>query len=306
MDKYAVIDLGTNTFHLLIASLTEEGKIIEHFRERRYIHLAEEGIGKIGPKAYGRAIHCLDDFKSQLDKFNIKAINCCGTAALRTASNGKELIHEIYQNTEIKVSLINGISESKYIYKGVKLAVPDLAIGNHVIMDIGGGSVEFIVIKDGHFHWSNSFPVGVAVLKRKFHRSEPISDSEIIEINSFLERQLAKFLFICKSLKFNSLIGASGSFEVLHGMQKSASSADLASKVELAFFKKIYAEVIGLNLQNRLAHPDIPDDRATLIVVALQSMQFVLSKLSFEQLTVSSYAMKEGILQELTEAISTT
>ncbi len=299
MDKYAAIDLGTNTFHLLIVSLDEEERLVEHFRERRYIHLAEDGIDYIGDAAFSRAIECLKDYGKILGKYNISKISCSGTAALRRASNGQELTNRILRETGIKVDTIDGIQEARFIFDGVKLAVPEIDTGNHVIMDIGGGSVEFIIIENGHFRWSDSFPIGIAVLKNKFHKQEPISREEIQKIDQFLESKIRKFLFQCRLLEIENLIGASGSFEILAHMSKEKCENSLSMKVGVEFFEKTYSEMVRLNLEERLNRSDIPDDRAHLIVVAFQIMKYIISKINPSQIIVSEYAMKEGMIHSL-------
>lgn len=301
MVKYAAIDLGTNTFHLLIASFDGGGNLIEHFRDRQYIHLAEEGIETIGEKAFQRAMECVKTFSKYLERYEIRKVNCTGTAALRTASNGPELVAKIKDLTNMDVNIIDGIKEARYIYEGVKLAVPQTKSGNHIIMDIGGGSVEFIIVKNGHFHWSNSFPIGIAVLKRQFHHQDPITDKEIESINAFIDQHVQKLYHIVKHLKIHSLIGASGSFEVLSGMKSIGYSDHLSIDIPVPFFMDIYNGLIHTNLEERLFREDIPNDRAHLIIVAFHLMKRILEKIEFQKITVSAYAMKEGILAEMRE-----
>ncbi|WP_235296731.1 Ppx/GppA phosphatase family protein [Portibacter marinus] len=301
MEKYAAIDLGTNTFHLLIASFNEEGRLIEHFRRREYIHLAKDGIERISQEAYNKALTCVQQFATDLEHFEISHISCSGTAALRTASNGLSLVHEIENCLKVKVDVIDGITEAKYIYQGVKLAVPDLKEGNHLIMDIGGGSVEFIVIKSGHFVWSNSYPIGIAVLRRQFHKSEPITRDEIMMINQFIRDHIAKLLYLCRDTKFTSLIGASGSFEVLSKMASDQDEA-LQMDVPISSFLDFYEEIVSASLDERLSREDIPKDRAQLIVVAFQLIKYMLSQLKIDKIIVSKYAMKEGMLSNFLDA----
>ncbi len=296
MNKYAAIDLGTNTFHLLIVSFGLNGEIIEHLRDRQYIHLAENGIDLIGQAAIERALNCIILFNEHLSKHDIASINCTGTAALRTASNGKALCMEITKISGFEVDIIDGIQEARYIYQGVQQAVPTISQGNHIIMDIGGGSVEFIIIKNGHFYWSNSYPVGIAVLKRRFHKNEPISKAEIDSIDFFLERHLRKFIYECKYLEFDSLIGASGSFEVLSNMMGNSNSENLSVDIPKELFENTYDDLISLDLTERLNRSDIPQDRASLIIVAFHLMKFILSKIKIKKITVSAYALKEGVL----------
>jgi exopolyphosphatase/guanosine-5'-triphosphate,3'-diphosphate pyrophosphatase len=298
MDKFAALDLGTNTFHLLIASFTEEGNLIEHYRKREYIHLAADGIRTIGDEPFDRALRCIKNFSEVLNQHVIREISCSGTAAMRTASNGPDLVKAIFDISGIRVNVIDGITEARYIYEGISLAIPETKYGNHLLMDIGGGSVEFIVIKDGHYLWSDSYPIGIAVLKREFHKSEPISSDEIRLINQFIRDKIGKLLYTCRRIKFKSLVGASGSFEVLADLASAPPDA-LSVDVSLDLFLATYESLISQTLEERLSRPDIPNDRATLIVVAFQLMEYVLSQVKCEKIQVSKYAMKEGMLASL-------
>lgn len=298
MDKFAAIDLGTNTFHLLIASFTTEGHLIEHYRKRAYIHLAAEGIHTIGGEPFNRAIECIKDFSKILNMHELKAISCSGTAAMRTASNGPVLVKAIFDISGVKVDVIDGITEAKYIYEGISLAIPEIKDGSHLLMDIGGGSVEFVVIKDGHYLWSDSYPIGIAILKRAFHKSEPIGRDEILLINQFIRDKVGKLLYICRRIEFKSLVGASGSFEVLSELAL-ADQAALYSDVPLELFLNSYEGLILQTFEERLARPDIPNDRAALIVVAFQLIKYILSQIKCAKIQVSKYAMKEGMLVAL-------
>lgn len=298
MDKFAALDLGTNTFHLLIASFTKDGQLIEHFRKRNYIHLAADGIREIGSEPYARAIACIKEFSTILKQHEIKSISCSGTAAMRTAANGPDLVKEIKEISGINVNIIDGITEAKYIYEGATLAIPSTKKGNHLIMDIGGGSVEFIIIKNGHYLWSDSYDIGIAILKKKFHQNEPILRDEIMMINQFIRDHIGKLLYISRRFNFDSLIGASGSFEVLSKMFSSEEDA-LAVDVSLEYFMNVYDKIILQDLEERSARTDIPDDRASLIIVAFQLMHFILTQVKCKKIQVSKYAMKEGMLKAL-------
>jgi len=302
MDKYAALDLGTNTFHLLIASFDNEGRLIEHYRKRHYIYLAKDGIEKISDQAYERAITCIKEFSNVLKDHNLVGITCSGTAALRTATNGTTLVREIKEISGIEVDVIDGITEARYIYDGVSLALPRMKQGNFLIMDIGGGSVEFIVIKDGHFFWSNSYPIGIAVLKREYHLTEPIARDEVILINQFIRDNIAKLTYVCRGMHFESLVGASGSFEVLAGISECDDNA-LSKKIALDNFEDLYEELIPLDLQERLKRSDIPDNRAHLIVVAFQLIHYLLTQIKCDNIIVSKYAMKEGMLSQLAQKL---
>lgn len=298
MKKLAVIDLGTNTFHLLIVSLNADGSFTELFRERKFIKLGENGVERIGDAPYLRGINALSDFKIILDKYAIDDIKVCGTAALRTASNGQEFVNEVKAKTDLDINLISGDEEARLIYLGVRQAVP-FGSGIGMIMDIGGGSVEFIIADKDQIFWAQSFPIGVSVLRNKFHKEEPISRTEIENIEEYLEATLGYLKNALNDYQVNNLIGASGTFDVLEMMLVNEKISEVHTEVNAADFKPLYQDFLRTTLEERLEMPTLPSDRADMIIVALVLIDYILKLAKIEKITISAYAMKEGMLAEM-------
>ena len=294
--KIAVIDLGTNTFHILIVEMdSNHSSWKEIYRERKYIHLAEDGIDTIGMKAFQRGIDALQSFSKTCRSHQVTKIKACGTAALRTASNGSQFVEKAKNLCGLSIETIDGLKEANYIALGVQLAVPQ-SQRSKLIMDIGGGSVEFILVRNQKLVWSQSFPIGVAVLKKKFHHSDPISADELNNLKSFLGKHLAPLKSILNSESSLDLIGASGTFDVLQKMISQLDFGKNFSHLELNEFEPLAKELIHMDLMKRNIFPNLPTERAELIVVALILIQHILQIHSFQNLFVSNYAMKEGIL----------
>jgi len=301
MNRYGVIDLGTNTFHLLIVDVNEKGKSTELFRERIFVKLAEDGIGKIGERAYLRGLQALSHFQKILLEHQVKNINAFGTAALRTASNGLDFIKAARAESGISIHLIPGVEEARLIHLGVTQAV-ELGEEKGLIMDIGGGSVEFIIADKNEVFWAESFPIGVAVLYNNFHQEEPISIEEIDVLLNHLEQILHPLLEVLKNHQPTCLVGASGTFDVLEKVLPNAQKTTLSATINVENFHPIYQKILAMNLEERRAEESIPPTRADMIVVALILIDFILKKVKIEKILVSAYALKEGILWEMREA----
>lgn len=298
MNRYGVIDLGTNTFHLLIIEVNDSGNATELFRKRIFVKLAEEGIEKIGKQAYLRGLKALAHFKEILLQFQVQKLNAFGTAALRTASNGNEFVNDAKSQSGISIQLIPGEEEARLIHLGVTQAVE---FGNEkgLIMDIGGGSVEFIIADKNEVFWAQSFPIGVAVLYNNFHQSEPINSDELSRLHTYLEEILSPLLEVLQHYHISYLIGASGTFDVLENILPNTKKTELSAMIESEKFYPIFQKILGMNMEERRADKDIPDTRADMIVVALILIEFIIKKISSTHIIVSAYAMKEGILWEM-------
>lgn len=294
----AVIDLGTNTFHLLIAEQDEKGEIKPVFRKRIFVKLGENGLDTIGRKPYERGINAMLDFKDVLSKYRIQKLSAIGTAALRTAKNGPDFLVDVLQKTDINVELITGDQEAVWIYKGVRKAV-DLREGLSLIMDIGGGSVEFILADERGMRWRQSFPVGLAVLYEGFHHSDPISGSEREQIHRFLEMELNALWLQLSLYSPKILVGAAGAFEIFEHFLPYRPMSDTQRNFSLSDFKSLHRLFISSSLSERLAMDKLPDSRADMIVVAMELINFIMEKTGIKEIAVSDFAMKEGILCEM-------
>jgi len=161
--KIAVIDLGTNTFHLLVIELDKDKSWRKLLHKRITVKLGQKGINKniIAPAPFKRGLKAFESFSEDIRKFKPKKIYAFGTAALRSASNGKDFLKILKQQFGINVTVISGKQEANLIYLGVKQAVK-LGDKKSLIMDIGGGSVEFIIADARKAYWKGSYKLGAA------------------------------------------------------------------------------------------------------------------------------------------------
>lgn len=297
---FAVIDLGTNTFHLLIARRYEDGRIVDVYRERRFIRLAEDGIETIGPAPYQRALSTLKDYRRIIDEHGIPAdqVLAFGTAAMRTASNGRELMQEVAEDIGLNIRLIDGDEEARLIHQGVSLAVPPSA-AYQLIMDIGGGSVEFIIANRHGVQWAQSFPVGVAVLFRDFHRTEPIAAAEVERLQAFLWEALSPVRTALQAQSCKDLVGSSGTFDILEQFLGPQRKQQHYAEVPVEAFSPFYQKIRAMDKTQRHQLPNMPKTRAEMLVVALVLVDVVMDMAGTERIIVSDYAMKEGMIREM-------
>lgn len=297
MKKVAVIDLGTNTFHLLIVELQEEG-FKEIYRERRFIKLAEEGIETIGAAPYKRALEGITAYAKKLEAEGVEEVQAFGTAALRTASNGQAFINDVKEKTGITIQLIDGDKEASLIHKGVIQVVP-MRKDPMLIIDIGGGSVEFIIADHHEVIWAQSFPIGVAVLYKRFHKTEPISSQDKIDLLHFLDTTLQPLKVALKKTPCKELVGASGTFDVLENMLTESKPCENCAEIDASRLGLVIGYIVASDLETRLQMEKMPPERADLIVVAMLLIDYVCKVAGIEKIYVSAYAMKEGMIAEM-------
>ncbi len=292
--RVAILDLGTNTFHLLIVEIQGPGRFKELLRDRRFIRLARSGIETIDHQSIALGMAALKDYKDKIEKLGVHHVKAVGTAALRTADNGPTFMSMIKVETGIDVEVIDGNEEANLIYRGVKQIwnKTDLPA---LIMDIGGGSVEFILADHRQIYWSRSYPIGVAILMRDFHHNEPIAPKEIESLQSYLDPMLSEVSRAIAGEKPSTLIGASGTFDVLlHFLASDQQPLYYQSTIEPV--QNFLSEIVVMDREARSQDPRIPQSRVDMIVVAALLIQQVLTKYPFQRLGISQYALKEGLI----------
>lgn len=294
--RTAIIDLGTNTFNILIADVDSNNFKIIH-TEKEGVALGKGGIHKniISDDAFERGIETLRRFNCVCIQYNVDRINAFGTSALRDASNTVDFVSKVHKELGIRINIISGEKEAELIYKGVKLSY---SFDNPaVIMDIGGGSTEFIFANKEGVKEMVSLDIGISRIYEKFKISNPANPCEVKEVENWLEKTSDNY-FYNKTQEI--LIGASGTFETFYELIFNDSFPKVKKCIELPIYllsdeldKIIYSTDQQRNLNEYL----IPI-RKKLAPIAAIKTRWVLNKLNIKQVFVSPYSLKEGAMLE--------
>jgi exopolyphosphatase/guanosine-5'-triphosphate,3'-diphosphate pyrophosphatase len=303
----AILDLGTNTFHLLIASV-EAGTVNEIYQEQIAVKIGAGGIhqGIITSEAYQRGMNALEKFHHIILSHAVETVVATGTSAIRNAKNGAQFLQEAKEKFGFEVQQISGDQEAELIYLGVSKSFP-FPEQPVLVMDIGGGSVEFIIgIKD-QILWKQSFEIGAARLLQKFAPSNPITPDEILSIEAYLEEVLNPLKEALDQTEINAepvhiLVGSAGSFETLLDVLRLDLSRSYTSETPFAHWVSqedcalFYKYIIGSTNREREQMQGLLDFRVDMIVVAVILMRYVHVRFGLNQLCASNYALKEGLL----------
>lgn len=306
MIKKAFIDLGTNTFQLLIVA--QEGNTYQKIHEDSYaakIGLGGISSGIITQEGVERAVFALKYFQEKLSEEGVISENIFATAtsAVRNASNGEGFCEEIFQRTGILIKVISGEEEAGLIYEGVKLGTP---IGNDtsLIIDIGGGSVEFIICNQDRIFWKQSFEIGGQRLMDKFMNTDPISPRSVQSLKDYLEEQLLPLTNAVHQYAPICVIGSAGSFETLIDLYSMKTFGQLPPIEQVSFelpiaeFYDSFLKIVSSNREQRMALAGMIALRVDMIVVGVCLIDFVLKRYGIRQIKVSNFALKEGVLSK--------
>lgn len=302
--RVAILDLGTNTFHLLIADIFEDAFAVV-YKEKIPVKIGKGGIneGRITDAAFHRALEAIHAFHGIIENLHCNQVKATATSAIRSASNGSELLSKIKQQTGIEIRTISGNEEAELIFEGV---IGAIEIGKEpvLVMDIGGGSVEFIIGNEFEIFWKKSYEIGAQRLVDKFHHTDPISSADLQSLFSYLNTQLHELMEKVQKYSIKTLIGCSGTFDTLsdiyceeNKITKNLGDSEVPFNIDN--FDKIYQELISNNREARLRIPGMVEMRVDMIVVAVGLIKFLLNNHNFINIRVSTYALKEGLLFNL-------
>ena len=300
-----VIDLGTNTFNLLIAEVRKDNYRVV-LKKKIAVKLGEGGISKdlIAPIPFQRGLDALRKYKIILTSKSVDCFYAVATSAIRSAVNGHEFVRKVYSELQININVIDGDKEADLIYQGVSQAI-DLGEKPKLIVDIGGGSTEFIIANRQEDFWRKSYPLGAARLLDVFQPKDPITIENVNEIDAHLFETLQEMIQMCEAYEIDSIVGSSGSFDTLAEMIscKKEFNTSWGKESFYAFDFDDYSEVQRLiyssSIEERLKMEGLVPMRADMIVVSIIFINFLLNKLPIHNMYLSSYALKEGLIKTL-------
>lgn len=302
----AVVDLGSNTFHLLIGEV-RNGQNEVLFQRREAVGIGRNGMAQrqILPDALERGLQVLRSFTEDL-KLHGVSLNetlVLATSAFRNALNSDEVLMKIWDSTGMMPRVISGDDEASLIFAGVKASGVIREAEPALVMDIGGGSVEFILWNGSEVCWKKSFEIGGLRLAEAFHQQDPLNPAARKSMEEFLLEKLQPLFNAVENFQSLSLTGSSGVFETIADIQKAASRTFSESVYSSAFeeisiihFEEIFEAVWSRPLEHRLQIPGMPAYRAPLMPAALILTRLVYRQIGAGRMFVSHYALKEGAL----------
>ncbi|NPA35773.1 MAG: phosphatase [Chlorobi bacterium] len=304
--RTAVIDIGTNTINLLIADISNEGfyKII---LETAYpAKLGKGGINSkmILPDAMERGMKALRIHLDTIKRYNTDSTICIATSAMRDASNKHEFLSMVKKEFGLDIKIIDGKTEARLIFDGVKQVVP---IGKDpvMILDIGGGSNEFIIADKEGVKWEYSFNLGVARLLDKFKPSDPITEQEIKNLENHFRSELKPLFKATSEMKIKTLIGASGSFDTIAAMIAAVHHPHFdvmqatSYPVSVKHFNELHSKLLVSTFRERLKMKKMVVHRVDTIVLATIFINFILREFNLEKVWQCSFALKEGTIHQI-------
>lgn len=301
--RLAAIDIGTNSFHLIIVEVdTNTGKFNILGREKENVRL---GSGSTDMKhmqedAMQRGIEALKRFKGLADSAgaNIRAI---ATSAVREAINQQVFINRVKEQTGIKIEVASGIEEARYIYLGVLQALP-VFNKRILLIDIGGGSTEYLIGCQRDIIYDNSLKLGAIRLTQRFFADKEIDTKSIKSCRQFISGYMTNVTREINRYNYETAVGSSGTIMNIANMINAKRGGEPDARLNNFTFTKeeLFAVVDEIltakTVKQRLKVPGLDPDRADIIPAGAIILEQIFKELKIKEMTISEYALREGII----------
>ncbi|MFP4368270.1 MAG: HD domain-containing protein [Bacteroidota bacterium] len=298
----AAVDVGTNSFHLVIASVNQKGMLKIISRDKEMVRLGSSGkdMKYLLPESIERGVNTLSNFNKIAKSYNAitKAV---ATSAVREAKNREDFTSRVYEETGIDIEVVSGNEEGRLIYIGAIHALP-IYNNKALLIDIGGGSTETIVGKKGEILYVNSEKLGAIRMTTRFFDGAISSREGIKKCREYILGEWSTKLEKIKKTGFDTVVGTSGTIQTLAGMVLTANNKpvpDIINGINVSAEEilKVIKKVITTDTpEDRAKIPGMDSKRADIIVGGAIILEQIIKYLDIKKILISSYALREGIV----------
>ena len=294
--RVAAIDVGSNSLHMVIAQADPDGAITTLWRMKEMVGLGRISFPsrKLTAEAMDRAIATLKRFKEAAQKRQCEKILAVATSAVREAVNGGDFLTRVQQELSLNMRVVSARDEAKLIYLGVRHAV-DLKNHPNFIIDIGGGSVEFIVADKTRAAMLESRKLGAARMTAKYIKSDPVSPADLKSLLAHYDKELAPLCEQIHNLKPQHALCTSGTMENLAAMCHSLYGSDVGT-IERGPMEKLVGKLLETRTADRSAFKGLDDQRKDQIIAGAVLVNELFRRLNLEKITVCKSALREGMM----------
>ncbi len=306
--SFAAIDVGSNAMRLKIVQVQADGSIEQIYQCRAPVRLGHEVFltGFLAEEAIQQAIEAFGEFRDVLKKSKVHSTRAIATSATREAINGDNFVKRIHSSSGIQLERISGGEEARLVQLAVTRKV-NLRDKTALVIDIGGGSVEFDVIDRGSIVYSNSLRLGTVRLCETFLRTDSISDLQVLLLKAYMEQLLETTLDAINTYKIDLVLGTGGNVEEISRQIGIAEKEGNGFPEDVRFiplrdFRRFVKEISKQSARERMKRYDMRADRADVILPASLVLTEVLSNVvAAKGIYAANVGLKDGVLAEMTD-----
>ncbi len=312
----SALDLGSNSFHLVVARALSEKSFEVLLKEKSMLRLGDvvSRLGYIDEVHIGAVVDSIRSFRTLAESLGAGELVALATSAFRDAENSSEVVDLIEDETGVSVSVISGTREAELIFKAVSNSV-DFRDELALCIDLGGGSLEVMIGTQTELLWSHSLNMGVGRLTTMFFDgSEVLPSKAVLKLRRYVREMLAPVSTQVKRYSPTVLVGSSGSFLNLARMAVLARRPELdptvlddmnQMTVKRSALRNVSKEILRVKASERLGIPGVDSKRIDIMPAATVVLDEVMEQLGFKELTLSEWALREGIILSELESFET-
>ena len=303
--RIAALDLGSNSFHLLVADAHPDGSFDRLFREKEMLRLGDVVArhGRLTDDACDQAVDAVRRFRSLAEGAGAEEFVACATSAIREAENGADLVERLAAETAVHVRVISGTEEAALIFRAVQASVL-IDPGPALCLDLGGGSLEVMVGDAAELTWATSLKLGVARLTAELVKADPgdpLRPGDLRRLRKRIEAVLGPVAEAVAPFRPKLLVGTSGTLCDLARMSMAAETGAVPISinqhhVSREAIERVHEELVTLPLSARRRIPGLDARRAELAPAGSLLAVVALDLFAFDELVVGTWALREGMV----------
>jgi exopolyphosphatase / guanosine-5'-triphosphate,3'-diphosphate pyrophosphatase len=308
----AALDLGTNSFHLVVARHRGAQRFEVIAREKEMIRLGHGAtdMKQLSPDAMERAVESITRMAQIAKSHKAEHLRAVATSATREAANADEFLKLVRDRTAVEIEVISGIEEARLIYLGVLQAVP-VFTQRCLVVDIGGGSTELLIGERAEMLTARSFKLGAVRLTDRFFPGGQVNSDSISDCREYIRSVLVHFDNECAEYGYETAVASSGTAETLARMiqaRRGGPSLRTYNKMEFtrAELKEVTEAICAAtdsSTRSRLA--GLEASRADIAVAGALILEQIAERYEIEVITFSEAALREGVMVETAQRLET-
>ncbi len=304
MRRFAGIDIGTLTCRLLIADLAP-GQLLQEVRSDRRILRLGEGVDQtkhLSPAAMDRVIHCLQEWRNVINGYQVEGTSVVATSAVRDAANRDEFLVRLKRETGFNIEVILGEEEARRTLLGIRSGLP-AGVTDILAFDIGGGSTEFILDRQGQKPIICSIDIGVVRLCERLLRHDPPIEEEVRQAREWVTRETKAAVAGMTNYHQATFVGTAGTITSLAAMAQKLPTYEPARihnyRLKLETIRELEQTLRSRTKAERIGLPGLEKNREEVIVAGAIIIRTIMETLVQQECLVSDLGLREGVLIDL-------
>jgi exopolyphosphatase / guanosine-5'-triphosphate,3'-diphosphate pyrophosphatase len=303
----AALDIGSNSIHLVVVETDHEKpfRVVASAKEAVRLGRSEARDHRLSAEAMDRAVGCLKRFRRVAESHGAKELIAVATSAVREAANGDHFISRAAEEAGVEIDLLSGIEEARLIALAVSVRYKQSNKQQSLVIDIGGGSTELAVMKNGEPTTLISFKLGAVRLTEQYVKSDPIGEKQLRRLRSESREVIAHRAPEVEAAGIEACYGTSGTINALAALSlrrrlaeggRRAARRRLEHSLTLDELRALNVELASYTLEERAHAAGLNRQRAEIIVAGGQLLEAMMETLKIDELVSCDWALREGVI----------